>query len=136
MRPSLAQFVATAFGRHRTMIPSNGTLVEDYLAARGLTLPMPSLLCFHRELKLSESELTRIAYALDPKRIPQTDGYLVRCPYHEDTTASVLLRRGKHGILATPPRVTSGRRTKPHHNNLFRRTSRTALPPQLQATQQ
>jgi putative DNA primase/helicase len=62
------------------MIPSNGTLVENHLAARGLTLP-------------------RIAYALDPKPMPQTDGYLVRCPCHNDKTASLSLRWGTYGIL-------------------------------------
>jgi putative DNA primase/helicase len=49
--------------------------------------------------KVSECELTHIACALDPKPQPQANGYLVRCPCHDDKTASLSLRWGKHGIL-------------------------------------
>jgi putative DNA primase/helicase len=58
--------------------------------------------CLQRQFgsqKVSECELTQIACALDPKPIPQTDGYLVRCPCHDDKTASLSLRWGTHGIL-------------------------------------
>ncbi len=47
----------------------------------------------------SECELTRIAHALDPNPIPQTHGYLLHCPCHDDKTASLSLRWGTHGIL-------------------------------------
>ncbi len=46
-----------------------------------------------------ECELTRVAYALDPVPVPQTGGYLVRCPCHDDTTASLSLRAGRQAIL-------------------------------------
>jgi hypothetical protein len=47
----------------------------------------------------SDCELTQIAYALDPKPVLQSDGYLVRCPCHDDKTARLSLRWGTHGIL-------------------------------------
>jgi hypothetical protein len=47
----------------------------------------------------SGCELTHIAYALDPSPVTQTDGYLVRCPCHDDATASLSLRSGTKAIL-------------------------------------
>jgi hypothetical protein len=41
----------TALAIWKSTIPANGTAVETYLAARGLTLPLPPSLQFHRGLK-------------------------------------------------------------------------------------
>jgi hypothetical protein len=47
----------------------------------------------------AECKLTRIADAVDPKSIPQTDGNLVHCPAAINKTASLSVRRSAHGIL-------------------------------------
>lgn len=46
----------------------------------------------------SECELTRMAFALNPAPVPQTDGYVVRCPCHADATASLSLRWRRQAI--------------------------------------
>lgn len=58
----------------------------------------------HQQVQLGsgaflDCELRRLAYGIDPQPQLQSKGYLVRCPGHDDRTASLSLRWGTHGIL-------------------------------------